>query len=136
MRFGYGFYGTYRQFFKEDMAVEGLAGFRDNGMNFTALREYFLPVLTEYSSSFKFYYGYGVHAGFSYTNKFRILNREYRHDYMFTPLFGVDGIFGLEYYVSEMPLMFSADLKPFFEYSINRYFNIQLELSFTVKYRF
>jgi hypothetical protein len=137
IRFGQGFIGSYRQFYKEDFALELYGGYLNRGLIFGGLRERFTPALTKYSDNFRIYYGYGVHAGFNYTNSYKWLNREYRYDWIISPLFGMDGIIGLEYNFPEVPVMVSFDVKPYFEFSLNRIFELSvLDVTFSVKYRF
>lgn len=137
VRFGNGFLITYRQFYKEDVGVELFAGYQDRGMRVGGLREFYKPSFTKYSDNFRFYYGYGVHTGFTYTNQHKVFNRVYRYDWTFTPLFGMDAIIGLDYAFAEVPILVSTEIKPFYEFSLNRIFYMQiLEVSFSLKYRF
>ncbi len=128
---------SYRQFFKEEMALEGFAGISKNGFRLTALREYFSPMVVSRSDNLKFMYGFGIHAGVNYTNKYKLFNGTFYHDWMWTPQFGFDGAVGLEYSASEFPILVSAALRPYFEFSLNRYFLLKpLNLVFAIKYRF
>lgn len=137
IRFGQGFIGSYRQFYKEDMAIDIYGGYLNRGLILGGLRENFRPALTRYSANFRLYYGYGVHAGFNYTNSYTYLNREYRYDWTLSPLFGMDGIVGLEYYFPEVPILVAFDVKPYFEFSLNRIFELSIfDVSFCAKYRF
>lgn len=77
-------------------ALEGiLATPWKNGFMLTALYERYIPVI---GKGFHFYYGAGAHVG-SWAKKFAL---------------GVDGIVGLEYKLSNVPLAFSLDYKPNF----------------------
>ncbi len=137
IRFGSGVAASYRQFYKEDMAVEAFIDYQNRGLKLGGLREFYMPAFTQYSGNFRLYYGYGVHAGLSYTNYHRIFNREYRYDWKLSPLFGMDGIVGVDYAFQEVPIMVSADIKPYYEFSMNRIFYVQVfDVSFSVKYRF
>lgn len=137
IRFGKGVIGSYRQFFKEDMSIEIFGGYYNRGLILGGIREYYMPALTKYSDNFRLYYGYGVHTGFTYTNQHKMFNRVYRYDWTFSPIFGMDGIVGLDYAFSEVPIMVSADIKPYYEFSLNRIFYIQVfDVSLSVKYRF
>jgi hypothetical protein len=137
IRFGKGFIGSYRQFYKEDMALDFYGGYLNRGLIFGGLRENFQPTLTKYSDNFRFYYGYGVHAGFNYTNSYTFMGRVYQYDWTLSPLFGMDGIAGLEYTFPEVPILVSFDVKPYFEFSLNRYFKLNIfDASFSAKYRF
>jgi len=137
VRAGEGFFLTYRQFFHENMAVEGMVGFSKNGFRLIGLREYFSTLASARSDNLKLLYGYGIHAGVTYTNKYKFLNKVYYHDWMWTPQFGIDGAFGLEYSASEFPFLISAAIQPYFEFSLNRYFCLKpLNFIIAVKYRF
>ena len=136
-RFGNGVAITYRQFTKEHVALELFVSFYDRGLRIGALKQSFIPALQNHSENFKLYYGYGVHTGFTYTNKHQLFNRVYYYDWIFSPLFGMDGIFGLEYYFPEVPIMVSAEIRPYFEFSRNRIFWVKpFNMSLSVKYRF
>jgi hypothetical protein len=137
IRFGEGLFFTYRLFYDEERAFETLAGFTDNGFRITGLREYFRPLVPQRSQNLRMVYGYGIHAGVTYTNNYKIFNRVYTHDWMWSPQFGIDGTFGAEYTASEFPILIAVALQPYFEYSLNRYFKLQ-PFNFVVvfKYRF
>ncbi len=137
IRVGDGFFASYRQFYDKDMAIEGLAGFSRRGFRITGLREFFKPMLTDRTQNFNLVYGYGIHAGVTYTNKYTILHRTYYHEWMWSPQFGIDGLIGFEYAASDLPLLISAAAQPYFEYSLNRYFQLR-PFNFVVafKYRF
>lgn len=137
IRFGSGFVGSYRQFYKENMAIEIFAGYYERGMKFGGMKESFKPALTKYSENFRFYYGYGVHTGFTYTNYHKTFNREYHYDWIFSPVFGMDALVGIDYTFPDVPVLVSADLKPYYEFSLNRIFQVKvLDISFCVKYMF
>jgi hypothetical protein len=137
IRFGKGFFVSYRQFYDEERAVEGFAGFSQNALRLCGFREYFKPLAPIRSQNLRMVYGYGVHAGISYTNRYKIFNQVYYHNWSWSPQFGVDGIIGAEYTASEFPILITAAIQPFFEYSLNNYFSLQ-PLNFIVvfKYRF
>jgi hypothetical protein len=137
IRLGEGFFFNYRQFYDEERAFEALAGFTDNGFRIIGLREYFRPLAPQRSQNLRMVAGYGIHAGVTYTNNYKIFNRVYYHNWMWSPQFGVDGIIGAEYTASEFPVLISVALQPYFEYSLNRYFKLQ-PFNFVVvfKYRF
>ncbi len=137
IRIGDGFFASYRQYYDEGKAVEGFAGFSKRGFRIIALKEYFKPVAVNRTSNMNLVYGFGIHAGVSYTNKFTFLHRVYYHDWKWTPQFGFDGIVGLEYAVPDLPLIFCTAFQPYFEYSLNRYFQLKpFNFIFAIKYRF
>lgn len=134
-RIGEGLFVNYRQFYDDDLAVELMAGVSKNGLRVTALREFFMPVVLDRFENVRLLYGYGIHAGINYTNKYRILHREYYHDWKWTPQFGFDGLVGFEYVAQELPFVVSAALQPYFEFSTNQYFRLQ-PFNFTVSFRY
>lgn len=137
LRFGNGLSATYRQFTRETTAVEMFVNYHDRGLRIGGLKQVFMPVFEDKSENFKLYYGYGVHAGFTYTNKYKVFNRIYKYDWTFSPVFGMDGIFGIEYYFPEVPIMVSGELRPYFEFSTTRYFMVRpFNMSISAKYRF
>lgn len=128
---------SYRQFFNEEMALEGFVGISKGGFRLTGLREYFKPVAILRSDNLKLMHGYGIHAGVNYTNNYELFNKVYHHDWMWTPQFGIDGALGIEYSASEFPVLVSAAVRPYFEFSLNRYFLLKpLNFMFAIKYRF
>ncbi len=137
VRMGRGFFLSYRQFYDEERAMEAFAGFSQNSFRISGFREYFAPLAPVRSDNLRLMYGYGIHAGIAYTNKYKIFKRVYYHDWSWSPQFGVDGILGVEYMASDFPIMISAAVQPYFEYSMNHFFSMQ-PFNFVVlfKYRF
>ena len=137
IRFGNGFSISLRQFTKEDVAAELFLSYYDRALRFGGLKQHFTPAFTQYSDNFRLYYGYGVHGGVSYTNKHKAFNRIYRYDWTLSPLFGMDGIAGLEYYFPDVPILVSGEVRPYFEFSTKRMFLVRpFNMSLSVKYRF
>jgi hypothetical protein len=137
LRFGKGVFISYRQFYDEERAVEGFVGFTQRNFRIAGFREYFSPLARVRSQNLRMMYGYGIHAGVSYTNKYKFLNQIYYHDWLWSPQFGMDGILGAEYLVPDFPILITAAIQPYFEYSITNFFSIQ-PFNFIVvfKYRF
>lgn len=110
---------TFKHFFNTGNAGEFIVGFWHNAVGLTALYEHHMPVGPK---GLKFYYGGGAHitAG---------ANRPFyrRHGRWDDPngwrygrngfAVGIDGIAGLEYKVTPIPLAISLDLKPLVEVS-------------------
>lgn len=137
IRVGEGVFISYRQFYSEEMALEGLVGFSRDGLRIMGMREYFRPFGKVRSEYLHFMYGYGIHVGIDYTNRYKVFGRTYYHDWMWSPKFGVDGTIGFDFEASEVPLMISAAMQPYFEFSTNQYFALK-PFNFVVsfKYRF
>ena len=137
IRCGDGIFLSYRQFYNEEKAVEGMAGFSRNGFSAIILSEHFSQLTKFRSEGLKFVYGYGLHAGINYTNKFKFLNRTYYHEWKWSPQIGVDGLAGFEYTLPEFPLLIQIAAQPYFEYSLYRYFQLKaFNLVVSFKYRF
>jgi hypothetical protein len=56
---------TFRTYLDPQLAYEGLLSFRENGLQFTVLRQHFKPTLWNLSEGFFLTYGYGGHLGFT-----------------------------------------------------------------------
>lgn len=137
VRGGEGVFVTYRQFYSEKKAVEGMVGFSKNGLRAIIMREYFDQVTKIRSEGLMFVYGYGLHLGVTYTNHYKFLNRTYYHDKKWTPQVGFEGLAGFEYTLPEFPLLIQVAAQPYFEYSLNRFFQLKaLNLVVSFKYRF
>ncbi len=96
-----------KYFLTKNAAVEGIASFRWKGANLTGLAEFHVPVFD--TEGMYFYYGGGIHIGYWDSGKAldkpasgRKLN------------LGIDGIVGLEYAFSDVPLSLGLDWKPNF----------------------
>ena len=129
---------SYRLYNGESNAIEGIVSLGQRGLRLTLLKEQLQPALLKYSDNFQFVYGYGVHAGFSYTNRYDILFRTYRTDnWHVAPLIGLDAILALEYQFREFPFTIGLEYKPFFEFSTHRIFYLFLEdVALSFKYNF
>jgi hypothetical protein len=129
---------TYRQFLEPDLAYEGLLSFRKGGIQFSVLRQRFQPTHWKISEDFFFVYGYGGHVGFTYTDTYKFIFREYYHsDKRFSPLIGMDGYLGLEYHFPALPVQIGLDYLPFFELSVFEFFQVSIwDIAFNIKYTF
>ena len=137
LRVGEGVFFTYRQFFDEDQAVQATAGFVNRGFRIGGMMEYFKPLAPQKTGNLKLMYGYGIHAGVTYTNRFRVLHRVYYHDWKWSPQFGIDGLIGFEYRMDDLPFLIDVAAQPYFEYSLNRYFQLKVfNFMVSFKYRF
>lgn len=120
-RFG-GTTGFTGKVIKDDYyAFEGILGFRSGGVQFYGLVQKRKPVLYHRLENMYFYYGGGAHAGFARWNSAQGPRNGYYPYYdsdyynMTGPAFGVDGVVGMEYEFSSVPLSLGLDFKPFIE---------------------
>jgi hypothetical protein len=102
-----GFYRgiTYKHFLSEKVAFEGLVMSRYHGLNLTALVEFNNDLGN--TEGLNWYYGFGGHLG--YYNSYYY---SYYSGSDYNMSLGVDGILGIEYTFSELPINISLDWKP------------------------
>jgi hypothetical protein len=129
---------TFRGYLDPQLAYEGLMSFRENGLQFTVLRQHFQSTLWNISDGFFLIYGYGGHLGFTNSHSYELLFRTVHNpDRKFSPLLGLDGYLGMEYHIPGIPVQVGIDYKPFFELSLYQYFQMSAwDLAFTLKYKF
>ncbi len=99
---------TFKHFFNTNHAGELIGYFWTQGIRVTGLYEFHFPISG--ATGLKWYVGPGVHIGF-YNTKFG--------DGSFA---GIDGVLGLDYKFSGIPLNISLDWQPSFEFGDNRGF--------------
>ncbi len=101
---------TIKHFTKANTALEGIIGFYPNAFSATLLLEKYTPAFDE--PGLNWYYGIGGHVA----TQSDVINNEgiYRRESSEVG-FGVDGIFGIEYKIQDVPIAVSLDFKPFFE---------------------
>lgn len=101
---------TIKHFKSSTTAFEGIIGFYPNAFSATLLLEKYTPAFDV--AGLNWYYGIGGHIA----TQSDVIRGEglYRRE---TTGFGVgvDGIFGMEYKIQEVPIAISLDLKPFLE---------------------
>ena len=119
-----------KYFMQSNVALEGIIGFRNQGVVVTGLYEIHQPAFKV--DKLKFYYGFGAHLG-------SVGRREYMYFgnpryYDASLLIGVDGVLGLEYIIPKSPIAVSLDLNPRVELARGPLFDIAPGLG--VKYTF
>lgn len=138
MRGGYTSSITFRINLEEDLSYEAQLGYRDNGAIFTLIRQKHSPMGMDRAGNWDFIYGFGMHAGFYFTDTYRILFREvYYGRQLFTPVAGMNGYLGVDYQLEELPLSFGVSFQPYMELSLKQIFGVNLwDFGFSVRYRF
>ena len=128
----------YRQYSSDTKYSEVMLSLGKNAIRVNFLKEFVMPAFPGFSPNLHFIYGFGAHSGFSSSDHFRVLNRTYFYNNTrFSPVFGVDGYLCLEYCFHKVPFLIGIDLKPFFEYSTNQYFNLSLhDTALNLKFKF
>ncbi|MEN8230606.1 MAG: hypothetical protein ABFS38_20785 [Bacteroidota bacterium] len=138
MRGGYTAGITFRVNLEDHLSYEGQLGYRDQGAIFTLLRQQHQDMGMNRLGNWDFLYGFGAHAGFYFTDSYRILFREiYFGREVFTPVIGFNGYLGIEYQLVDAPVSFGFNFQPFMEISLKQLFGINLwDFGFNVRYRF
>lgn len=138
IRGGYSSGITFRVNLEEDLSYEAQLSYRDNGGIFAMFRQQHREIGIDRLGNWNFIYGFGVHAGFYYTDSYKILFREvYFGREIFTPVLGMDGYVGIDYKLVDIPMSFGVSFQPFMEISLKQIFGINLwDFGFSVRYRF
>jgi hypothetical protein len=108
---------TYKQFFTDVEAFEGILGIWPNALGITGLYEKYVPFGNV--EGLNWYFGGGAHLSIG-TGKLYYYQREgnryytYRRNYPGLAI-GLDGIVGAEYKIPKAPFAISFDIKPFIE---------------------
>ncbi len=121
-----------KYFPQNNVALEGVLGFRDGGVVATGLYEihqeaFGVPEL-------KFYFGAGAHIGAIGNGVYHTFdgsNQTYHESHV---LFGIDGVLGLEYIIPKSPIAISLDLNPRAELATGPFFDLAPGLG--LKYTF
>jgi hypothetical protein len=138
IRGGYTSSITFRVNLEEDLSYEAQLGYRDKGAIFTMIRQKHRPMGMDRAGNWDFIYGFGMHAGFYFTDTYRILFREvYFGREIFTPVIGMNGYVGIDYQLEELPMSLGVSFQPFMEISLKQIFGINFwDVGFSVRYRF
>jgi hypothetical protein len=121
-----------KYFTTNDIALEGIIGFRSQGVVLTGLYEIHQGAFG--AAGLKFYYGAGFHIGAEGAGVYEPFGGQretYNESHI---LLGVDGVIGLEYKIPSAPIAISLDLDPRAELATGPYFDIAPALG--LKYTF
>ena len=125
-----GFSGKY--FIESNRALEGIIGFRRQGVVVTGLYEIHQTAFKV--ENLKFYYGFGAHFGSIGRGENKFFFNEDRKYYDARLLAGADGVLGLEYLIPKSPIAVSLDLNPRVELATGPNFDLAPGLG--IKYTF
>lgn len=121
-----------KYFMNDNTSLEGLIGFRTNGLVFTGLYELNQQAFS--MEGFRFYYGFGAHIGAIGAGVYKRFNGGNEYYNSSQILLGADGVVGLEYVIPQSPIAFSLDLNPRLELASGPFFDIAPGLG--IKYVF
>ncbi len=138
LRGGYSSGVTFRVNLEESLSYEAQLNYRDHGGIFTVYRQQHIEMGMNRMGNWEFIYGFGLHAGFYYTDTYSILWREiYFGRDIFTPVIGMDGYVGIDYKFVDIPISFGISFQPYMELSLKQVFGINLwDFGFQVRYMF
>ncbi|MBC3538921.1 hypothetical protein ACFSC6_03665 [Rufibacter sediminis] len=126
-----------KYFFRDAIAFEGIlgTGWGRRGFQLTGLIEFHAPALNV--EGLQWFYGGGAHVGvFRGRYYHKPSNKHYVESYNRTlTTVGIDGIVGLEYQITEIPISVGLDFKPFFETNRDGLF-LYGDGALTVRYTF
>jgi hypothetical protein len=94
-----------------------MVSWRESGRQLTAMKFFHRYKVDKLPRYLSFYYGYGVHAGYTEWNQNK---RDKEHGYYWekvsAPVAGLDAIIGLSYDFERIPVSITGDVKPFFDF--------------------
>jgi hypothetical protein len=108
---------TFKHFIKPTIALEALASFWNRGTRATGLYEFHFDIAS--APGLKWYVGPGAHVSL-YNGRNYVSNNTYLGGSSYAAI-GIDGVIGLDYKFSRIPLDLSADWQPAFEFGSNHY---------------
>lgn len=102
------------------VALEGILGFRQGGMQVYGLVEVQKPLIFDGIHDLQLYFGGGAHIGFiNGVERYKSYNSPsgyyYYEERVTGPVIGLDAIFGVEYTFLKVPITLAVDFKPFLE---------------------
>lgn len=125
-------------------AFEGIfsGGWLWHGVRLTGLYETHQALFTNKDiEGFYLFYGGGVHAAYFGYDVWKdpVDNRPGYFDTKYYATFGIDGILGLEYKFTDLPVTIGADIKPYIEFPTYknapfRFFDAALTVRYTIKH--
>jgi hypothetical protein len=99
-----------KYFTTNQVALEGIIGFRDHGVVITGLYEIHVNAFNV--EGLQFYYGAGAHIGAIGKGDYKRFNGDNEYYNSSHILLGIDGVLGLEYLIPRSPIAVSLDLNP------------------------
>lgn len=101
---------TVKHFLQEDRAIEGLIYLWEDGYRFTGLYEFHGDI--NGVEGLKWYAGFGGHIG-AYGKQWKIDNPNKNQN----TTIGVDGVLGLDFKFTDVPINLSADWQPSYNFT-------------------
>jgi len=124
---------TIKHFTSNSTAIEGIIGLWPSALSATILFERYVNAFDE--PGLNWYYGIGGHIATQTDWVYYDGVRGYRRSNGDFGV-GIDGIFGLEYKIREVPIAVSLDVKPFLEVTTNGDAYLALDPGLGIKFTF
>lgn len=124
------------------IALEGMLGFRNGGIQVYGLLESQKPLIDDGIHDLQLFMGGGAHVGYvNGIEKYRSYNSpsgvHYYEELIAGPVVGLDVIFGTEYTFIKVPLTVAIDFKPFVELQSFRRVKVNFyDIAFSIRYTF
>lgn len=125
--------------YTDNIALEGIIGWKNRGTIVTALVQKIKPLTVPWADGFEWYYGVGAHFGFSSArdnSNYHGVN--YWNEPMYKNAFvaGLDGVLGIDYIFTRIPFSIGLDVKPIVELYDITHLNVRLfEFGFSIRYQ-
>ena len=129
---------SFRSIYENDRALEAILGTRNKGTVITIRSLSYNPLNTDWGDNFKWYYGLGIHAGFTEDQyDFDFLEFELEKSSSRAFVSGLNAAVGLEYTFLQYPFSVGLEITPYAEMRQLRKFRAgNPGMSFTVRYYF
>lgn len=127
----------YRIFSDDTNSYKFLLSTRDQGIQFHIFKEFHQHDMFSFTDQLVFFYGAGIHAGYERWDVVHYHNNSQWYDRRTAFIAGLDGLVGLEYIFYKAPISLGIEVKPYFEFFGQEFFDIQIfDFAFTAKYLF
>lgn len=132
---------TFKYLDEQKKGFEIIAGWKDGGFQVTGLLEYYKPIANDKIPGLYYFTGLGAHMGYAKYTVYNTVVVEgipyYSYYDINQPIIGTDFILGIEYQFGSIPLNFSIDYKPYFEFFGQNFFRADLwDVGFSIRYSF
>jgi len=121
---------TYQYVDQNQLGFEVIAGFQERGIRLVGLLEKHHKIKEKYKTDMYLVTGAGAHSGFvGYDDRDTWVEEGvtwYHYHKTYTPIIGADFQVGLEFIFRSIPLQFSLDYKPYFEFFGEKAFKLEL----------
>lgn len=127
----------YRIFTDDANSYRLLLSTRGHGAQLHALKEFHQYELFSFTDQLVFYYGGGIHAGFTSWDEYHYQNNIRWADTRTAFVAGIDALAGLDYVFYEAPISLGVEVKPAIDILGRKMFDFHLwDFALTIRYLF